>query len=85
MTYPNRAHRFGRLFVTTARQAAGAPVVDFGTTRALEGWVAPCIVIRPRRTMGRALVIGWVTPKHLRPPRLLRRVPLLGRLFRTRF
>lgn len=65
----SKAHSIGRLFVTTTGQAQGAPLIDRGFTRELEGQlrVGACVVIRPplmRHRPVRALVLGiWLKPK----------------------
>lgn len=57
---PQRAsRRFGRLIISTTDQAAEAPIFDGcgihdADKRSYGGWA-----IRPQRTAGRALVIGW--------------------------
>lgn len=57
------------LYVTTVGQAQGAPIIDRGCTRELEGAMRQgrCIVIRPpfmRHRPCRALVLGiWLKPK----------------------
>jgi hypothetical protein len=82
--YPHRALVLGHLFVGRARQGGGAPVIDTGHTWAVDGWDAGCWVVRLPRGPGGGVVVGWRTRKHIRPPRRLPRVPVLGLLFRGR-
>lgn len=83
-SYPNPARvYFGRFYVTKCRQSAGAPVIDTGSSRSVDGWSGGCWVIRLRRTAGPALVLGRIGWRAQYPARLAR-IPLLGRLFRPR-
>lgn len=83
----NRAHIVGRLVLTTCVQSAGAPVVDSATVTVQDGRPAGGWCIRRRPESGRALVVavlGRTSPRITTVRRLLR-VPILGRLFATRY
>lgn len=66
--YPNAGRRFGRLLITTCRQAGGHPWVDEATSTDRDGNTYNARAIRPSlrlkrdRRGGRALVIGWRRP-----------------------
>lgn len=81
--YPNTCHTLGPFYITTARQADNAPIIDVCGTRSVDGWSGGGFVIRLRKT-GRALVVGrkgWHAPV---PSARLRMLPIVGALFRMR-
>lgn len=82
--YPNKTYTFGRWFWGQCAQGGGAPVVDSGYSRSVDGWAGGSVVIRLWSTPGRAWFIGR---KGAASPSLhqLARVPVLGIVFRPRF
>lgn len=85
--FPNPTRVFGRLVLSTGKQAAGHPVIDGCMIRSVDGWTAAGWAIRWRRGPGRALVVGWRDWPGYRERAVTtfaRRIPLLCLLFRVR-